>query len=113
MLWYAPDNVATRDLEVPFRIAMSVVVLAPPCLEVAELLEVCSRSEDMGTVDDAVFVIMVVAAENDVNQPVWRFLGEFDVVRLPCVGQRDDNVSTFFAQSWNQLDRSAGRRLVD
>lgn len=93
-------DVSANDVEVP----PARVVGPPSGLHVAQLLEVGARAQDVGSLDDAVVVVVVVAAENDVDDAVG-LLGELVVVGLAHVGYGDDDFSPLSPQLGDKLLR--------
>jgi hypothetical protein len=100
-------DVATQNIEIPaFAVGLSAA------FEVAELLEVCTATEEVRAVDDTVAVSVVVAAQDEVQSAFRDVVGELFVVRLTLVRDGDDDLGAFSSEFWRQLDCCSGSAEV-
>lgn len=82
------------------------------CLDVAELFEIGPGPQHVAAVDEAVGVVVVVAAQDDVDL-VADILGQLVVVWLTHVGEGNDQIGAVGAQLWDEFLGGLGSRPVD
>lgn len=77
-------------------------VLSTSGFDIAELLKVCPRSKNVGAINHAVAVEVVMTTENYINKPICLFC-ELVVIWFSLMRDCDDYFGTLFAKTRHKL----------